>query len=88
MNISLTPQLEKLVSDKVASGRYNSVSEVVSKALRLLQKRDEIREVRLHELRSKIAEGLDALARGDWVGGDEFFQRLQQREETFRPEPR
>jgi antitoxin ParD1/3/4 len=88
MNISLTPQLEKLVSSKVASGRYYSASEVVREALRLLQARDEAREVQLHELRAKIAEGLDSLARGDWVDGDDFFKRLQQREETLQPEPR
>lgn len=29
MNISLTPALEKFVQDKVATGLYNSVSEVI-----------------------------------------------------------
>ena len=36
MNISLTPVLEQFVNDKVATGLYNSVSEVVREALRLL----------------------------------------------------
>ena len=36
MNISLTPALEQFVSDKVATGLYNSVSEVIRDALRLL----------------------------------------------------
>ena len=88
MNVSLTPQLEKLVSDRVESGRYNSASEVVREALRLLQERDEVREVQLQGLRSKIVEGLDSLDRGDWVDGEEFFQRLQQREESLQPEPK
>ena len=88
MNVSLTPQLETLVSDRVESGRYNSASEVVREALRLLQERDEVREVQLQGLRSKIAEGLDSLDRGDWVDGEEFFQRLQQREESLQPEPK
>jgi len=35
MNISLTPALEKFVNDKVATGLYNSVSEVIREALRL-----------------------------------------------------
>jgi putative addiction module CopG family antidote len=34
MNVSLTPELEKFVSAKVESGRYNSASEVVREALR------------------------------------------------------
>lgn len=35
MNISLTPALEKFVNDKVATGLYTSVSEVIREALRL-----------------------------------------------------
>ena len=86
MNVSLTPQLEKLVSDKVESGRYNSASEVVREALRLFQERDEVRELQLQGLRNKIAEGLDSLDRGDWVDGEEFFQHLQERELKLQPE--
>lgn len=85
MNVSLTPQLEKLVTDKVGSGRYNSASEVVREALRLLQERDEVREVQLQELRKKIAEGLESLERGDWVDGEAFFEHLRQREEKLQP---
>ena len=36
MNISLTPALEQYVNDKVSTGLYNSVSEVIREALRLL----------------------------------------------------
>ena len=88
MNVLLTPQLEKLVSDKVESGRYNSASEVVREALRLLQERDEVREVQLQELRNKITEGLDSLEKGDWVDGESFFEQLRQREEKLQPESR
>jgi antitoxin ParD1/3/4 len=40
VNVSLTPELEKFVSAKVGSGRYNSASEVVREALRLLEEHD------------------------------------------------
>jgi putative addiction module CopG family antidote len=36
-NISLTPALEAFVDSQVASGQYQTVSEVVRAALRLLQ---------------------------------------------------
>ena len=36
MNVSLTPDLERFVREKVDSGLYNSASEVVREALRLL----------------------------------------------------
>ena len=36
MNVSLTPELEKFVADKVKTGLYNNASEVVRTSLRLL----------------------------------------------------
>jgi len=60
MNISLTPQLEELVKGKVESGFYNSASEVMREALRLLEERDQLRELRLEELRREIRKGLDS----------------------------
>ena len=65
MNVSLTPELEELVQEKVRSGRYNSASEVVREALRLLEEQDELRAVRLEEVRKKIAQGLASLDRGE-----------------------
>ncbi len=57
MNVSLTPELEKLVQEKVASGLYNSASEVIRESLRLLHERDRVREIRLEELRKEIQKG-------------------------------
>ncbi|MFH7026978.1 MAG: type II toxin-antitoxin system ParD family antitoxin [Heteroscytonema crispum UTEX LB 1556] len=37
MNVPLTPELEQLVKDKVNSGKYHSISEVIGEALRLLE---------------------------------------------------
>jgi len=42
LNVSLTPELTRFISSQVASGRYQSASEVVRAALRLLE-RDEAR---------------------------------------------
>ena len=41
MNVSLTPELEELVNLKVRSGLYQTASEVVREALRLLKQRDD-----------------------------------------------
>jgi putative addiction module CopG family antidote len=43
MNVSLTPELEKIVADRVASGRYASATDVVAEALRLLDEHDRAR---------------------------------------------
>lgn len=60
MNVSLTKELEQLVSDKVRSGRYLSASEVIREALRLLEERDHLQQLRLEELRKEIRKGLDS----------------------------
>jgi antitoxin ParD1/3/4 len=44
MDVALTPALERLISAKVARGQYETASEVVREALRLLENRDRARE--------------------------------------------
>jgi antitoxin ParD1/3/4 len=66
MNVALSPDLEKMVNDKVASGEYVSAREVVGEALRLLQERDENQRRRREALRRQIAVGLEQLERGEF----------------------
>jgi antitoxin ParD1/3/4 len=65
VNVSLTQELEKMVAQRVASGRYASASEVIREALRLLDERD-----RLAELRREVQAGVDDLDRSDRVAFD------------------
>ena len=65
MNVSLTPKLEALVKKKVGSGLYNSASEVIREALRLLDESDIIRELRLKEIRREVSAGVEQLDKGD-----------------------
>lgn len=52
MNVSLPPALEKLVQDKVSSGMYDSESEVIRKALRMMADIDHHRLSKLEALES------------------------------------
>ncbi|HEB55634.1 MAG TPA: type II toxin-antitoxin system ParD family antitoxin [Gammaproteobacteria bacterium] len=61
MNVSLTPQLETYVKQTVAKGMYNSVSEVVREALRLLEERDTLQAMKLQALCNDINQGLESL---------------------------
>ncbi len=88
MNVSLTPELEKIVNDKVASGMYHSASEVIREALRLMKEQDALREFRLQELRKEIAKGIEQAERGEVVPFDaeaikaEGRRRLEQRRQN------
>jgi antitoxin ParD1/3/4 len=65
MNINLTPQLEELVRSKVTSGLYNSASEVVREALRLMEREDQLRAAALAQLRQDIQVGIDSGPAGE-----------------------
>ena len=60
MNVNLTPQLEEMVRQKVASGLYTSASEVIREALRLMDEQDRVRAVKLEQLREAIRDGLNS----------------------------
>lgn len=60
MNVNLTPQLEELVRAKVDSGLYNSASEVVREALRLMDENDRVRAAKLEQLKAEVRRGLDS----------------------------
>lgn len=64
MNVSLTPELEKWVQNKVQSGLYGSSSEVVRDALRILHQFEEERVRKLSSLKSEIQIGLEQLRAG------------------------
>jgi antitoxin ParD1/3/4 len=76
MAVYLTPEFERLVDSKVKSGRYNSASEVIAEALRLLEQRDRVFAFDKDEIRKQIKEGWLAAQRGELVDGDEVFDRI------------
>jgi antitoxin ParD1/3/4 len=68
-NVKLTDELDRFVTTKVKSGRYENVSEVVRAALRSLERDEREYEVRLAMLRRAIDDGdASGLARGDVFG--------------------
>mgnify|MGYP001281049172 FL=1 len=76
MNVSLTPELEQLVNQKVSSGLYQTASEVVREGLRLLIERDQ----RTESLRRDMRAGFAAVARGEYTDYDgTTIQRLADR---------
>ena len=79
MNVSLTPELERIVNFKVESGLYNSASEVIREGLRLLQQRDEMRELKLEALRKEIQLGINDLEAGRFRDGNTTMAEMKDR---------
>ena len=77
MNVSLTAELEQFVASKVASGRYNSASEVMREALRLLEEHDQARSAQIAAFNQELGQRLAALDRGEHVDPVAVHKRLQ-----------
>jgi len=68
MHISLTPELETKVKEKVASGFYNNASEVIRDALRFWEKNEElVQHMKLEMLKKRLLIGADQAKEGEFV---------------------
>jgi putative addiction module CopG family antidote len=75
MNVSLPPELERWLSEKVDGDRYKSVSDVVREGLLLLQAHEAEHAARYAALKADIQEALDEVERGELVDGEEAMDR-------------
>lgn len=65
MHISLTPELEAKIKNKVESGLYNNASEVIREALRFMETHEElVYQMKLEALRKTLAAGEKQVADG------------------------
>ncbi|MBD2212920.1 type II toxin-antitoxin system ParD family antitoxin [Nostoc linckia FACHB-104] len=67
MNVHLGETLDNFVAELIASGLYQSQSEVIREGLRLLKEREDLRKLKLEELRRDIHKGIDQLERGEFT---------------------
>ena len=88
LNVSLTPELDQFVEARVASGRYQTASEVIREGLRLLEEREQTREAALEELRAQLRRGAEQADRGELLDGDAVFEEIQQLSARRRAETR
>src|SRR5712692_7790287 len=78
VNISLTPELDAFLQSRVKSGRYQTTSEVVREALRLLQRQEKERDEAFKQLKAKLERGSAQAERGELLDGDEVFEELRE----------
>lgn len=82
MSITLAPEVEQQIIEKLETGRYENASELVREALRVLDERE-----KLHRLRELIAEGDEDFAAGDYESWSpalmELIRREAEEEEQF-----
>ena len=79
MNVHLGSVLDEFVADLLKSGYYQTQSEVLREGLRLLKEREEIKRLRVAELRKEIAVGIEQADRGQFVDGPGAFAKIRRR---------
>ena len=77
MTITLPPEYEQFVQEKLASGQYNTPQDILMKALDFWKDHEEKRQQRLEALRREIHFGLDDEARGDVFDGPSVIAELR-----------
>lgn len=65
MEITLNPEMERLVDERLASGKYASAGEVVQDALRVLSLEEEAHQERRASLRREITAAIAQIERGE-----------------------
>lgn len=76
MNVNLGPVFDDFVAQMLKTGLYQSQSEVLREGLRLLKERQELKDLRLSQLRKEIAIGIAEAERGEFVDGEASFKRI------------
>ena len=76
LNVSLTPELDKFVQQRVATGRYQTASEVVREGLRLLENQERAREVAFAALKAKLERGSIQADKGEFVDPEETLKKI------------
>ena len=64
---------EQFIKTQLESGRYSSASEVVRDALRLMEEREQLRQIQFEQLRQQIRAGIDG---GPGIPAEDVFDRL------------
>lgn len=76
LNVSLSSELEEFVQRRVATGRYQTASEVVREGLRLLEAQEKQREAVLKTIKAKLDRGAAQADRGELVDPNRLLKRI------------
>jgi antitoxin ParD1/3/4 len=78
--LKIAPEHEKLIQDRLDTGRYANAEEVLAIALQLLARLDNEHQAWIEETRQQIAIGIAELDRGEGIDGrtamDEYLQKF------------
>ncbi|MGH9550696.1 MAG: ribbon-helix-helix domain-containing protein [Terriglobales bacterium] len=84
MNLSLDPEVQKLIDERVKSGRYGSAEDVIAAALLTLDQQERVGDFGPGELDALLAEGEQSIEKEGTLDGDEAFRKRRARRDSKR----
>ncbi|MBN4006742.1 type II toxin-antitoxin system ParD family antitoxin [Nostoc sp. LPT] len=84
MNITLKPEIEQFIQAQIATNRYANAEEVISKALKLLEKQDKEYQEWVEETRQKVDVAIAELERGEGLDSETVVMQILDRFQKSR----
>jgi len=79
MILSLKPDVQKLIEERVTSGQYSTPEDVVAAAIKALDQQEQFGDFEAGELDNLLAEGERSIEQESALDGDEAFRLRCQR---------
>jgi len=83
MEIRLSPEIEAVVQQDMASGRYGSVEEYIAKAVEVLHEREQWREETVEEFNAKLDEAIAEAERGELADEDQVRREMREMKDEW-----
>jgi Arc/MetJ-type ribon-helix-helix transcriptional regulator len=77
MSITLRPEHERLVTDALRSGAYETADQVIERALEMLRSQEEWLHENCQAIDARIRRGLEQLDRGEGIPEDRLDAYLE-----------
>jgi antitoxin ParD1/3/4 len=87
MNVTLKPDVQQLIDDRVRSGQYASPAEVVEAAILALEQSERFGDFAAGELDALLAEGERSIEQEGTLDGEEAFRMRAERRARRRNSP-
>src|SRR5262249_1666377 len=87
MTIELTPALQSLIQQRLQSGAFENVEQVLLDALRTQQEREEWLQANKEAIDAKVGRAIAQLDSGEGIAGEQLRDRLEARKSTFLSDP-
>lgn len=84
MNVNLGTVFDQFVADLLKTGHYQSQSEILREGLRLLKEREELKQLRLAEVRKEISIGTEEARQGKVIDGEAVFTEVRKKSQEAR----